>query len=178
MNMIFLTLLIAFIIAIFLYYFRDNISRRIPYKDSIVIAENEDGCILVPAYMTRYVVGGRRGINVSVDGTPAANVKPGDTVSVPIMPGIRKISAYWYSGENFDIEVCIDENTMIYVYTGYDGFSTTTYIKELKKNERIDESKIEKEYREILRVRKPELFGLFKWSIIVVAILIVGIIRW
>ncbi|MCL2143275.1 MAG: hypothetical protein FWH44_03345 [Methanomassiliicoccaceae archaeon] len=176
MNVFFLILFMLLIILSILYVHSDKISGKIPRKDSSVFIENEEGCILVPAYVTKYVVGGRIGINISVDGIRAANVKPGDTVLIPVRPGIRRISAYWYESEKYDAEAYVDEGTMLFVHTEYDGFSTTTFLKELRKNDPIDESGMEKGYNKaIADARSLKVSSMIRVFVVAIPMLIAGI---
>jgi hypothetical protein len=162
-----------FIIFAFLYYYMDDIYKRLRQKESIVIAERAEGCTLVPVRMTKYIIGGRAGINISVDDVPSANIKPGDTVLLPIGSGIRKISAYWYEADKHDTEARVDGDTMFFIYTKYDGSSTTTHIKELKKNEPVDESQMEKDHQKALSDSKSLKFlALFRPCIILIPLLI------
>ena len=176
MNLFFLALFILFIILVLLYVYSEEISEKIPRKSSVVLAEETDGCIFVPVSVTRYIVGRHTGINISVDGVLAANVKPGDTVSVPIRPGIRQISAYCHGTERHDIEAFIDENTMLFAYSKYDGLHATPFIERLEKNDDIDESLIEKEYLKMSGdIRSLKMSGLIRVFVILIPMFIAGI---
>ena len=176
MNVFFLILLVLFIIFVFLYIYSDEISKKIPYKDSVIFEKEENDCILVPIYMTKFVIGGRSGINISVDGVRTANIKPGDALLVPIRPGRRCISAYCYETEKCDIDVCVDDETMLFAYAEYNGVSAKPFIKTLKKNDHIDESKIEKEYKKMFSdVKSLKISSLIRVFIIVIPLLVAGI---
>ena len=156
MNLFFLLLLVLFIILVFMYIYPDKIFGKMPYKDSTVFIEKEEDHTLVPIYMTKYIIGGRMGVNIFVDGIKVANIKPGDTISVPVMPGMRKVSAYCLEEDKNEIDVNVDEDTALFVYAEYagEGIPATPSIKQLKKDDPIDESYSEKEYQKALVERK------------------------
>jgi len=161
MNPFFLALYGLFVVIVLSYLIISYAYSKIPFKESTVFVENTDGCILVPMYATKYLSGGRKGTDVSVDGIHAANIKPGDTVSVPIRSGMRKISVYWHEKEKFEFEILVDERTLIFLSFEQDGMFKRPSVKELKKDDHINESSLKKEY-------ENDLFGtrLFKFEAI------------
>jgi len=175
MNLFYMVLLVLFLISVSAYYFWDDIFKKIPYKNSIVITEKKSDCILVMTYATKYVFG-RHGTNISVDDTHVANVKPGDTIQIPIKMGVRRISTYWHENDDkYGIEVCVDENTMLYVYAEFGGQFAIPSIKELKKNDSFNESDMENKFQKRLReVKSLKLVGLLKLCPLVIIILIIG----
>jgi hypothetical protein len=170
MNVFFLILLIPYTVAVFMYYFWDKVSKKTHYDASVVLAGKEEDCVLVPIYATKYIFWGRIGTNISIDDKLAANVKPGESVLVPIKPGVRNISVYWYEkAEKYDVEINIDEDTMLYTRVEWEGALARPFIKKLKKDDSIDESLIEKDFQrrlgEIKASKAYVTFGLLIWGI-------------
>ena len=177
MNQIYLSVAIFLIVILIYYYCRNAISRMIPYKNSIVFTEEKDDCVLVPVYVTRYALGWRAGIDVSVDGILAANIKPGNTILVPMVRGVRRISSQCYNIEKYEIDINIDADKILFIDADYEklGGFATPFVKELKKNSLIDESRTKEGYQEMLRFLRPDISVLIKFLIVVTPILIIGL---
>ena len=178
MNLLFLSLAVFFIALFILRCSWNAISRMIPYKDSIIFADGEGDCILVPVYVTRYALGWRKGISLYVGDVLAANIKPGHMIFVPIERGTQRISSQYYLLiERYEKEICISEDIMLFIDADYEksGGLATPFAKGLEKNSLIDESHTREEYQKALRSAFLNCFTDLKLYIGIVSMLIIGL---